>query len=74
MEWISVKEKLPPQGKPVLVFNKDRGCAFIGTKWNTGAYKSKTLDSWITYDIDGTNRVDPEDITHWMPLPEPPKQ
>lgn len=65
MEWISVKDRLPesngkfPSGL-VLVFCPING-VLLGYK-NHGK-----LEIQCTYCAEGTN------ITHWMPLPEPPK-
>ena len=64
MEWISVKERLPEDRKPVLVYT---GGGFI-----CKAYWFNTNDSieWISF----VNFEDIEEyVTHWMPLPEPPK-
>lgn len=55
-KWISVKDRLPEDYKPVIVFRDDMHDAGI---------------SWI---IAGRWAV-PEgvNVTHWMPLPEPPE-
>lgn len=60
MEWISVKSSLPyDYWKELIVCNN--------------------IYSW-TCVFDGEYFIDPDlmykylDVTHWMPLPEPPKQ
>lgn len=68
-EWISVKDRLPEVGQKVLVCDvgpdSDHGiralsleCDEKGTYWDDG-------DGWW---------FEPEDMSHWMPLPEPPKE
>lgn len=60
-KWISVKDRLPTKDKLVLVINGDR----IEIMTYLGHYKSSLywVNSWGK----------PIDVTHWMPLPEPPK-
>lgn len=66
-KWIGVKERLPEMNEEVLIsygntpFYK---LAFLihngDRKWFHGTYSNQE------YQID--------DVTHWMPLPEPPKE
>ena len=62
-EWISVKDRLPEGNKNVLV------CCYK----NAVGYR---ID--ITFYCDqseyGSGWYLPANITHWMPLPEPPKE
>ena len=63
-EWISVKDRLPEADKYVLVITdsgsvKTARCNF---------YKNGTEVCWATNDGLGERA-----ITHWMPLPQPPK-
>lgn len=62
-EWISVKDKLPELRIPVLVYlkNSELQVAIMSTSNNW--YIS---DEW-------NNSFLHEYITHWMPLPSPPK-
>lgn len=57
-KWVSVKDKLPDEGKYVLVW-ESQGFAYCDKLvcgiWNIGANNSAI-------------------ITHWMPLPEGPKE
>lgn len=58
-EWISVKDRLPDIGIEVLVYL---------SSYNGGSIRTDqryTNQSWMWYED--------YDITHWMPLPEPPK-
>ena len=58
-EWISVTDRLPPNANDVLVFSDE--CIDIG-------YLSPSRKLWIVYSTHGNC------VTHWMPLPEPPKE
>ena len=57
-EWISVEERLPDNGEKVLI--ADNEGYMIVAKW----YE---LGGWFL----PVCRANP--VTHWMPLPEPPK-
>ena len=57
--WIPCSERLPKQFEDVLVFD-----ALNNTVFTVYYYKH---DGWY-------NGWDVEGITHWMPLPEPPKE
>jgi hypothetical protein len=69
-KWIGVEERLPKPNRKVLTIRKE--CS------GTGRYRY-ALDNTILW-IDGTLvwGVDMESwkdrVTHWMPLPEPPKE
>lgn len=66
MDWISVKERLPEGGQRVLTFGP--------------IYRSVSEMLFIKqpgknyYYLDGGRLVEPTFITHWMPLPDPPKE
>ena len=57
-EWISVKDRLPEMGQEVLMFN--------GYGMHV-AYHDKAEKEWRW------NILRFYAVTHWMPLPEPPK-
>ena len=72
-KWISVKDRLPEVDVQVIVFAVGKYDCFIGT---TTHAISTMLDRpsgkrwavpWQYFDVD-------YEITHWMPLPEPPKE
>lgn len=67
MEWISVKDRLPEKNSCILVTFEDQGiCQAFYKYWDD-------LDwSFPSFDCD-LFTWDKEKITHWMPLPEPPK-
>lgn len=59
--WISCSERMPDEMADVLVTDGDdiKRMWWNGRKW----------DSWaVRYDIAS------DDVTHWQPLPEPPKE
>ena len=60
-EWISVKDRLPESGETTLVYNGDID---VHGFWN---------GRWLDYDENGYP-FEVLYITHWMPLPEPPKE
>lgn len=59
-EWISVNDRLPEERLPVLISNGiDIGHA------------KRKVQFWIV--IASNDVVHDEEVTHWMPLPEPPQ-
>lgn len=63
MEWIDVKEKLPDQGvEVILTDNNQSPPVFCGDLRGNHFYVIDLMAS--------LRRVYP---THWMPLPDPPK-
>nr|DAW63655.1 MAG TPA: Protein of unknown function (DUF551) [Caudoviricetes sp.] len=61
-QWISVKDRLPCCGNPVLVGN-------LSWRWVSIAQYHGVINRWELL-----SQVNPDiGITHWMPLPEPPK-
>ena len=76
MEWISVDDRLPDTYQEVLVFGNDEYNNLGRGVW-IGYYR---YDDWHIVNngdyIDGGYGRDyiNSKITHWMPLPKPPKQ
>ena len=63
-EWISVKDRLPENNQWTLCFMKDKSFGtFRVFQWNYIDWQ------WN----DGNERCKEKDVTHWMPLPQPPK-
>lgn len=62
-QWIAITEQMPDECLPVLVFIPEQDHI------NTAVYEKK--EGWYaTYE--GISITSP--VTHWMSLPEPPKQ
>ena len=69
MKWIPVNERMPEKYGRYLALTPSR-------------LKGKEYDEWLIYYLpqSGFYDTDPEwgdiemdDVTHWMPFPEPPK-
>jgi len=76
-EWISVDRSKPEQGKRVLLSIACEDCPVVGY-WGEGRWEACTVNHEVscgTYcyggDVDGNFKT--EEVTHYMPLPEPPK-
>ena len=63
-QWISVKERLPEIGRSILIYYP---------KWDGDEIQVAKLDDDMLFDICGEFDVRLGVVTHWMPLPEPPK-
>ena len=79
-KWISVKDRLPEQDGKYLVFEQSSGrtntsilrFAKDARKVDRYDFKGRWKNAWYEYDSEwGHYTVD--SVTHWMPLPEPPK-
>ena len=66
MEWISVKDRLPELEEDVLAYDPSLESISVG-------YLSAFLGHNPTWVIDFGQSIS-DCVTHWMPLPEPPKQ
>lgn len=60
-EWISIKDRLPHNLQKVLVYTEFK----------------RMFDAWFSngvwYENHEGRNLDFDGVTHWMPLPEPPK-
>ena len=63
-KWISVEERLPEVGKCVLTISKFGHCFDRTLREHNGGV--------LLFAPDGL--APGKDVTHWMPLPEPPKE
>ena len=61
MKWIPVTERLPEQNTRVIGFMAWKGITAI--EYQHGKW----------YSIDHLQSLPNEAVTHWMPIPEPPK-
>ena len=62
-EWISVDDRLPEKGEEVLVFDTREN--WTGFAW------LRPDETWTALGFDFP--FDLGEVTHWMPLPQPPK-
>lgn len=70
-EWVSVKDKLPDKVGMYLVYGKTN---LVRIKWFCARnIRSKDKDDHKLRFISGSG-TDCKITTHWMPLPEPPKE
>lgn len=65
--WISVKDRPPEEEKLYLVFREEQPRMMV-LEYNT----EKKEFGWTDYPTCRWNKR--EGVTHWMPLPEPPKE
>lgn len=62
-KWISTEDRLPESGRLVLVCNSN-----VIDCWQTVAHWNE-FEKWWQRGIEEL----PWKVTHWQPLPEPPK-
>lgn len=60
--WISVKDRLPEEYVAVLIWDGDNVC------------KAEYVTDYGWGGIPTNMGLDRSSVTHWMPLPEPPKE
>ena len=78
-EWISVEERLPEvysagDSRDVLVYDSHHDQVFIayyGTDWWD---QDSDWRGWTVEAPRGKNAESLHNVTHWQPLPEPPKE
>lgn len=70
LSWISVKERLPEERTMVLIV--DGGEVSVG-QYSPTEYHPTGWWDYLSTDINGCE-VECHNVTHWMPLPEPPKE
>lgn len=63
MEWISVKDGLPPEIERVLVCCESSDGGFIRDAYRKGEQWMRAFREPVVWNV-----------THWMPLPQPPKE
>lgn len=66
-EWISVVERLPELGVRVLIFDSYQGISIGKALW-VASPSMRRIELVAEEDA-----IDYTEITHWMPLPEPPR-
>ena len=71
-KWISVEERLPEPKTAVLAYGQRHvfnGKKIEGLPMARVAYTRGMEEGWFSWDSE-----DVIDVTHWMPMPEPPKE
>lgn len=79
-QWIPVSERLPKEDGKYLVCKNLLGDSFIKTVWfardgrkvSQYDFENRWKNVWYEYDSE-YGHIALDDVTHWMPLPEPPK-
>ena len=78
-EWIPVKDRLPEDSGYYLVVYRDKyngsiSIAFdIYVKCNVGEWWESEFACDITKQFLWAAKLQEQEVTHWMPLPQPPK-
>ncbi len=86
-EWVSVNDKLPEDNQLVMLYTKNPygdDDIIIGYRGRHKLFcNTFSVYEWLAqipmsssqYVIDtrGNDYLKPREVTHWMPLPEPPK-
>ncbi len=63
-EWISVEDRLPERGQNVIAFSESDGIVILT------CFRSAGWKEVITKE--NAQIIITHEVTHWMPLPEPP--
>lgn len=73
--WIPVTERLPEENGCYIVVACDEGCsAGEGIWYDTVVVEAEYYNCSWSWDENGTEYDLTDIVTHWMPLPEPPKE
>lgn len=73
-QWISVKERLPDsKSERVLIFLTNYGNPRVDIGYYDGPYDGYGAEEGDQEFTDSDSERTTS-VTHWMPLPEPPKQ
>lgn len=71
MKWISVEDQLPEHGIEVLLYHSREFLFICMGKYHKKYNVFEDTQSWD--DVHGAPKYRiKDDISHWMPLPEPP--
>lgn len=73
--WIPVTERLPDTNGTFIVTACDEGCSHgEGIWYDTVVVAAEYYKGAWTWDENGTEYDLEGIVTHWMPMPEPPKE
>ncbi len=71
MEWISVEDRLPELGYYLILTDGDIQTANFSNNFGTRWYGYFGMSE---NDMGMSCTIEFKEVTHWMPLPSPPKQ
>jgi hypothetical protein len=63
--WIKTSEKMPPENTPVLMWADGEACVASYHRVENQEQEGYNLDALLWRVVNN--------VTHWMPIPEPPK-
>lgn len=72
MNWIKVSDRFPDDGQKVVFYVRNREVAFCGDFAKNEEILNVLKENVFRDSLDGWWFED-EEITHWMPLPDLPK-
>ena len=73
-EWISVDERLPEEDDNYIVTACDEGCDGEGILWyDTVVIEAEYYKGEWSWNENGTEYDITDLVTHWQPMPQPPK-
>jgi hypothetical protein len=70
MDWIAFSDRKPQKSGDVLIFT-ELGCGIA--YYVVGEVTPLQGDRFLYTHLSGMHTI-PQNITHWMPLPDPPKE
>ena len=70
-EWISVEDKLPEDGRPVLIYAWN--VHHVIARYDEFRTENGLKKKWVTADAWNGNTEIKHDVIAWMPLPQPMK-
>ena len=73
LHWISVTEQLPKDHKMVIGFTPCDGYMFVGYHV-TSFYNNRDFSYWNIITAMRSTKKMTKKVTHWIPLPTPPKE
>lgn len=78
-EWISVRDKLPEEGRPVMAYvcrTDVYTCTYQCVAFHINKHRipDEYLEGWyeVFYNGEESDICINDLVTHWMPLPKPP--
>ncbi len=74
-EWISVKDRMPDVEESVIAYSKTVDRVFVGYYDLEYSFRTDSIEPmWYLDGARGRSYAFTAKVTHWMPLPELPKE